>query len=127
MTQVYASAASLGLFPSAAQRSIYNEPNLTARPVWTIEQTGHQDFFRILEGNWVKIRAEMLALLPADFAPEAEKLRESGGWGQYELFGRGRRHDSNCLRAPFTCSLVGNYPPVATCKRGQVKALLAYF
>lgn len=36
-----------GFFNSIYQRSLYNEPNLRAQPVWNISETGYEYFFRV--------------------------------------------------------------------------------
>ena len=119
--QVYEEGARKGLFLSAVQRSTYNVARLTGRPVWTQDQTTYKDFFTILESNWRTIKKEGQALLAKGFTPESENLKDTGSWGQLELFTRGRRHAGNCALAPVTCAIVGNFSPAGGCKRGQTK------
>ncbi|KAK7078093.1 hypothetical protein SK128_018486, partial [Halocaridina rubra] len=123
--EVYDRAVEKGLFLNRYQRSLYNVDHLTSRPVWSVEQTAHTEFFRKLEANWEVIRDEGVALLsvpPQDgFRPEAENLQDTGDWKQYELFSRGRKITANCVKAPTTCALIESYPAAAGCKRGQVK------
>ena len=75
---LYDDAVSRGLFLSRYQRSLYNVDRLQSRPLWTLEQTTHGDFFRTIEASWEEIREEGLAALalgPKDgFRPEAENL-----------------------------------------------------
>lgn len=122
--EVYDNGVEKGLFLNRYQRSLYNVDRLTSRPVWTLEQTTHQEFFRKLEENWEIIRDEGVALLsesPADgYRPEAENLRDTGEWKQYELYSRGRKITANCVKAPKTCELV-KYAAATGCKRGQIK------
>ena len=43
----YDIAVDQGLFLSVYQRSFYNEPNLTAIPWWTIEDTTYENQFKV--------------------------------------------------------------------------------
>ncbi|KAL1396198.1 hypothetical protein pipiens_001256 [Culex pipiens pipiens] len=56
-----------------------------------------------------------------NFKDEAENLRDTGDWKQFELFARGNRIANNCAKAPITCKLVEQFTEARTCKRGQVK------
>ncbi|XP_057370983.1 aspartyl/asparaginyl beta-hydroxylase-like isoform X3 [Daphnia carinata] len=122
--RIYADGEKEGVFRSHDQRSLYNVDRLTAQPWWDKEATTYGPFFDLLEANWRQIRNEGVALLtlesPEGFANESEKLRDSGDWKQFELFGQGRKNAAHCNQAPVTCTLIENYPP-ALCKRGQVK------
>jgi len=122
--QVYDNGVEKGLFLNRYQRSLYNVNRLTSQPVWTQEQTTYQEFFRKLEENWEIIRDEGVALLsepPQDgYRAEAENLRDTGEWKQYELYSRGRKLTANCVKAPKTCELV-KYAAATGCKRGQIK------
>ncbi|XP_045104679.1 aspartyl/asparaginyl beta-hydroxylase-like isoform X3 [Portunus trituberculatus] len=123
--KIYDEAVEKGMFLNRYQRSLYNVDRLTSQPLWTLEQTTYQVFFRKLEENWEVIRNEGVALLglPVQdgFRPEAENLRDIGDWKQYELFTKGRKITANCVKAPRTCSLIEQFPAAAGCKRGQVK------
>ncbi|KAF2362359.1 Aspartyl/asparaginy/proline hydroxylase [Trinorchestia longiramus] len=119
--QVYEEAAAKGLILRPTQRSLYNVNRLSAKPVWAAEETTYETFFKKLKSNWETIRNEGLALIAAGFQPESENLRDSGKWGQLELYSRGRQNPTNCARAPKTCSIVGNFKPASGCRRGQVK------
>ncbi|KAA0189260.1 hypothetical protein HAZT_HAZT008429 [Hyalella azteca] len=125
LLQVYVEAAAKGLFLRPTQRSLYNVDRLTAKPVWTLEETTYKDFLRKLEENWKDIRDEGLALISAPkssgYQPEAENLRDRGAWGQLELYSRGRQNRVNCARTPKTCAIVGSFEPAAGCRRGQIK------
>lgn len=121
--EVFKEAAEKKLFPSEYQRSLYNVDHLKAQPFWTLAETGYKHEFRILEQNWQKIRDEGLNLLNKDgfFTDEAENLRDTGIWKQFELFARGKRNSDNCQKTPFTCKLIETFPAARFCKRGQVK------
>ncbi|XP_063866108.1 titin-like isoform X2 [Scylla paramamosain] len=123
--KIYDEAVERGMFLNRYQRSLYNVDRLTSQPLWTLEQTTYQVFFRKLEENWEVIRNEGVALLGLPiqdgFRPEAENLRDIGDWKQYELFTKGRKITANCVKAPRTCSLIEQFPAAAGCKRGQVK------
>lgn len=75
---------------------------LTARPWWDKSSTTYGEFFDRLEANWEQIRDEGVALLslepPQGFLDEAENLRETGDWKQFELIGRGKKNVPNCNR-----------------------------
>lgn len=121
--KVFKDAANKNLFPSQYQRSLYNVDHLKARPFWTLAETGYKLELRNFEQNWEKIRDEGLAILNQDgyFTDEAENLRDTGIWKQFELFARGKRNNENCKRTPFTCKLIETFPAARFCKRGQVK------
>lgn len=120
---VYQRAADKKLFPSMYQRSLYNVDNLKSRPFWTIEQTTFAGQLELIRSQWVAIRDEGLKLLNSagSFRDEAENLRDTGDWKQFELFLRGQRIDKNCAKAPLTCKLVEQFTAARSCKRGQVK------
>lgn len=121
--QVYAQGVEKGLFRSVYQRSLYNVDRLKAQPWWTIEETTYAPFFKKLEENWKVIRDEGLSALKAQigFQDEAESLRDTGNWKQFELFARGQKYNKNCERTPITCRLIEDFPPASGCRRGQTK------
>ncbi|XP_054707090.1 aspartyl/asparaginyl beta-hydroxylase-like [Uloborus diversus] len=122
--QVYERGVKKGLFLSAYQRSLYNVNSLTGKPWWNPYMTPYAPHFKILEKNWLDIKAEALALIDAKhsgFLPETEGLQDKGDWKQFELFARGQKIEKNCARAPKTCSLIAQMSDAATCKRGQAK------
>ncbi|KDR14347.1 Aspartyl/asparaginyl beta-hydroxylase [Zootermopsis nevadensis] len=111
-----------GLFLSKYQRSLYNVNRLRAQPWWTPEETTYSKYFKKLQDNWQQIREEGLMVLANKiFKDEAENLKDIGNWQQFELFARGRRITSNCLKAPFTCQLISEFPAARDCRRGQAK------
>ncbi|XP_055625163.1 aspartyl/asparaginyl beta-hydroxylase isoform X2 [Toxorhynchites rutilus septentrionalis] len=120
---VYQRAAEKKLFPSMYQRSLYNVGCLQSRPFWTIEQTTFAGQLELIRSQWAAIRDEGLKLLNSvgSFRDEAENLRDTGDWKQFELFARGQRIEKNCARAPLTCKLVEQFTAARSCKRGQVK------
>ncbi|XP_046607580.1 uncharacterized protein LOC124298935 [Neodiprion virginianus] len=126
--KIYQSGAKNGLFPSVSQRSLYNVNHLTARPWWTLEETGYKEFFVTLENNWQIIRAEGLGALGKNghFKNEAENLRDKGKWQQFELYVRGRQISAHCTKTPRTCSLIEGFPAAAGCRRGQIKFSVMY-
>lgn len=38
-----------GFFNSVYQRSLYNEPNLRAKPIWNVNETGYETFFKVIQ------------------------------------------------------------------------------
>ena len=122
--KVYQAGAENGLFLSMYQRSLYNIDTLTGRPWWTIEETGYQEYFKLLQDNWKTIRDEGLAQMDVKtggFVPEAENLREQGDWKQFTLYQRGQKDKENCAKVPKTCELIDKIIPAKTCSRGQIK------
>ncbi|XP_064551834.1 aspartyl/asparaginyl beta-hydroxylase isoform X5 [Drosophila montana] len=121
--QLYRRGADRGFFASVYQRSLYNVPGLRAKPFWQPAETGQADQLEQLQRNWRAIRAEALALLSGqgNFQLEAEQLRDTGNWQQYELYARGQRLERNCQRAPVTCALLDKFPAASSCRRGQIK------
>ena len=113
---------------SRDQRSLYNVDRLTGRPWWDKESSTYKPFFDLLEANWWQIRNydtkfekaikylrnlifiylyfkgdEGVALLNLQasepvFADEAENLRDTGDWKQFELFSRGRKNVQHCMK-----------------------------
>lgn len=103
--QVYETGVQNKIFLSRYQRSLYNLDRLISRPFWTIEQTGYKKLFDTLTSNWKAIRDEGLAVLEMQrrkskenlqnvkhqvlYRDEAENLRDTGDWKQFELYSRG--------------------------------------
>lgn len=121
--QVHQKGADKRFFSSVYQRSLYNVPGLRGKPFWQLEETGIANQLEELQHKWRAIRNEALSLLNkrGNFQPEAEQLRDTGNWQQYELFAQGKRLHANCQRAPITCALLAKLPAVTNCLRGQVK------
>ncbi|XP_023236096.1 aspartyl/asparaginyl beta-hydroxylase-like isoform X2 [Centruroides sculpturatus] len=120
---VYEQGVKDGLFLSVYQRSLYNVNGLTGKPWWDPKETPYYSSILTLQEKWEVIRNEALALMntaQSGFLPESEGLRDTGDWKQFELFARGHK-TKNCERAPVTCSLIGNIPDAAGCRRGQAK------
>lgn len=120
---VYRQGALKKLFLSMYQRSLYNVDSLESRPFWSMEQTTFASQLELIRSQWTVIRDEGMKLLntAGKFRDEAENLRDTGNWKQFELFYRGQRVDKNCAKAPLTCKLVEQFAASRSCKRGQVK------
>ena len=104
--KVFNEGVAAGVFPSFWQRSLYNVDGLMAKPVWTLQETSYEFGLKVLQFNWEKIRAEAMALLRSDsFEEEGENLRDTGRWGQFELYRQGKI-TSNCKKAAVTCALI---------------------
>ena len=111
-----------GFFMSFWQRSLYNVGHLRGQPVWTKDNSGARLELTTLEKNWKVIRGEAMAILTEErFKAESENLKDTGTWGQFELYRRGEKSVKNCIRAPVTCALIDLVPAAKSCKRGQVK------
>lgn len=123
--EIYQRGVERKLFPSVQQRSLYNVPGLRAEPWWTIDETGYAPFFRAMEASWMQIRDEAMLLITSGnldrFHNDMENLLRQGNWRKFELFRGGQRHENNCRQAPFTCSLIEQFPAARKCRRGQVK------
>lgn len=140
---VYKRGAQLKLYPSQHQRSVYNQPNLRARPIWSLPETTYAHHLRMISAHWRIIRDESLGMLidanavawsggssddddhggghEGYFRNENENLLATGNWKELLLFSRGERHAKNCQRAPTTCWLIEQFKAAARCRRGQVK------
>ena len=123
--QVYQLGSLRGVFPSFWQRSLYNEPGLQAKPVWTLPESGIEADLERLRSHWQLIRDEALSLYDEKnggfFMDESENLKDVGYWGQFDLFVQGREVKKNCAKAKKTCQLINAIPEIRNCRRGQVK------
>lgn len=121
--QVYEEGASNKVLPSKYQRSLYNVARLTAKPWWNTDELPYTGLFKELRSNWKRIREEGFAILNQKgyFQDEAENLKNTGDWKQFELFARGMKNKKNCQKCPFTCSIVERFNEAKSCKRGQTK------
>jgi hypothetical protein len=61
---------------------------------------------RELESHCEEIRDEILALDPARFTPESERIARRGEWDVVFLYERGRRHDDVCEACPVTTAVI---------------------
>ncbi|XP_049515874.1 aspartyl/asparaginyl beta-hydroxylase-like isoform X2 [Dermacentor silvarum] len=122
---VYKEGVKEGLFASVYQRSLYSVDGLKAQPWWDPKETPYASSVKELEKHWIDIKNEALSLMTdKGFKPEAENLRDSGDWKQFEIFARGHKIERNCRLAPKTCALISQIPDAAGCKRGQVSDVL---
>ncbi|XP_030762306.1 aspartyl/asparaginyl beta-hydroxylase isoform X3 [Sitophilus oryzae] len=122
--KVYEEGVKEKVFMSKYQRSLYNVPRLTAKPWWSLEDLpSYKNLFSMLKDNWKKIREEGLSALNSQgyFEDEAENLKDTGTWKQFELFARSRKHKKNCEKSPVTCGIIQSFPDASNCKRGQTK------
>ncbi|KAL3215077.1 hypothetical protein MRX96_006659 [Rhipicephalus microplus] len=120
--EVYKEGVKEGLFASVYQRSLYSVDGLKAQPWWDPNETPYASDLKELEKHWIDIKNEALSLMTdKGFKPEAENLRDSGDWKQFEMFVRGRKIERNCRLAPKTCALISLMKDAAGCKRGQAK------
>uniref|UniRef100_A0A0N4ZM61 TPR_REGION domain-containing protein n=1 Tax=Parastrongyloides trichosuri TaxID=131310 RepID=A0A0N4ZM61_PARTI len=109
--KVYEKGAELGLFLSTYQRSIYNRVGLTARPWWSIEQSGCVKSLKSIEKQWVLLREEIVELWKENgdkFLPEEPHLTD-GSQKYFSLFDNGKVIEKNCLLAPRTCAILEKY------------------
>jgi len=122
--EIYQLAADRQIFPSFWQRSLYNEPELRAQPVWTPEDTGIGAQLRHIQNSWETIRDEALTVLDSQtggFINETENLKDTGYWAQYDLYVQGHKKVQQCSKTPITCSLIDSVPAIKSNRRGQVK------
>ena len=111
---IFERAAKDGLFLSFWQRSPNFINGLTARPIWTMEQTGIAPFLYQVQGQWKNIREEAYGIVKRNlFKPQPEGITTRGKWGVYNLYNDGIRIEENCLNAPLTCSLVEKIPQIS--------------
>lgn len=118
--EVHERGAALGLFLSAAQRSLYNVDRLKSTPWWDVNDTPYVKLAQALERSWKDILNEGRKA-QALYEEEKEGLREKGEWSQLDLFVRGREVSGRCSRAPVTCAAVRSEPAAVGCRRGQIK------
>ena len=109
--ELYQKAATKKIFLSQYQRSLYNIDSLKSHPFWTKGETTYTSQLTEIESNWMQIRDEGLTLLneAGYFQDEAENLKDSGDWKQFELFARGYKIAKNCDKTPFTVSFGLNF------------------
>lgn len=125
--EVYKEGVKEGLFASVYQRSLYSVSGLKAQPWWSPDETPYASSIKELEKHWLDVKNEALSLMTdKGFKPEAENLKDSGDWKQFEIFARGQKIERNCRLAPKTCALIGKIPDAAGCKRGQAKFSLMH-
>jgi len=122
--KIFQLGADRQIFISFWQRSLYNEPGLKSQPIWPLKETGIEVQLQKFKTNWKSIRDEALKVYDSTsggFINESESLKDTGYWGQFDLFIQGREKVQNCAKAPITCSLVKNIPEIKNNRRGQVK------
>ena len=122
--EIFQLATDRQIFQSFWQRSLYNEPNLKAQPVWPLKETGILSKFNQIKAKFDTIQKEALSVYDSKaggFVKETEGLKDTGYWGQFDLFVQGRKNAQNCAKAPITCALIESIPEVKNNRRGQVK------
>lgn len=124
---IYDFLVEIKMYPSRYQRTGTHMSGLTARPVWTIEQTGYEDKLMELQNNWKKIRDEALELFkhaPTSNITMGEKdLDDNKKWKQYMLHGFGEESFPSwvCDHVPTTCDLLKDYLFATKCPLGTIK------
>ena len=86
-------------------------PGLTSQP-WH-EPQGFS-LVSYLESHFSEIQAEILALDPARFHRESERIKRSGDWDVAFLYERGRRRAEVCRALPVSTRGVEAYPTMRT-------------
>lgn len=122
--EVYERGVKKGLFLSKYQRSLYNCDGIKAQPWWKPEETGYQQYLKILTDNWKLIRDEGMKQIDpktGSFLPEEENLLDKGQWMQFTLYARGKKNAKNCAKVPKVCELLDQITPAKSCVRGQIK------
>jgi hypothetical protein len=92
-----------------ALRGVY--PDLASQPWYNA-----QDFplAGYLESHYDAIRDEILALEPARFHRESERIQRAGEWDVAFLYERGRRRPEVCDACPVTARGIESYPAMRT-------------
>ncbi len=93
----------------AASRPVY--PDLESQPWFDPSLLPLANY---LESNYAAIRDEVLALDPARFQPESERIRRSGDWEVAFLYERGRRRDEVCDACPVTTRGIESHSSMRT-------------
>jgi Aspartyl/Asparaginyl beta-hydroxylase len=86
-------------------------PGLESRP-W--HDPADFPLAQYLETNFQAIRAEILALDPAEFHPEAEAIERTGNWDVLFFYDRGRRIQENCNACPVLLQGIDTHPAMRT-------------
>ncbi|WKY16101.1 hypothetical protein Q1695_001074 [Nippostrongylus brasiliensis] len=121
---VFEHAASLGLFLSAQQRSIYNVEGLTGRAWWTSEQTGYAKHLKAVERQWVSIRAEAAKILqsaPDLWREENPTITVDGRWIAFPLLENGHFNSHNCEMAPQTCAILREFRESSNASKTEMR------
>ncbi|VDO21143.1 unnamed protein product [Haemonchus placei] len=121
---VFEHAASLGLFLSAQQRSMYNVEGLTGRAWWTSEQTGYSKYLKAVERQWVSIRAEaarVLQSVPYLWKEENPSITVDGRWIAFPLLENGHFNIDNCEMAPQTCSILKEFRESSNASKSEMR------
>ncbi|KAK5974555.1 hypothetical protein GCK32_000807 [Trichostrongylus colubriformis] len=121
---VFEHAASLGLFLSAQQRSMYNVEGLTGRAWWTAEQTGYAKYLKAVERQWVSIRAEaarVLQSVPYLWKEENPAITVDGRWIAFPLLENGHFNTENCRMAPQTCSILKEFRESSNASKSEMR------
>ena len=87
--------------PAPGGRLLY--PGLAQQPWW---EPSVSPVAAELASHFGEIRDELLALDPARFTPESERIPRTGDWDVVFLYERGRRHDDVCAACPTTTRVI---------------------
>ncbi|CAJ0610193.1 unnamed protein product [Cylicocyclus nassatus] len=121
---VFEHAASLGLFLSAQQRSMYNVEGLTGRAWWSSEQTGYAKYLKAVERQWVSIRAEATRAFhtaPDSWKDENPTITVDGRWTAFPLLENGHFNLDNCEMTPQTCSILKEFRESSNASRSEMR------
>ncbi|PAV85118.1 hypothetical protein WR25_04534 [Diploscapter pachys] len=121
----YSQAADLGVFLSAEQRSLYNIDGLTARPWWSVDQTGYGRYLKAIERQWVIIRHEALSVLkehPEKWQDENEMLTTlDGHWKSFYLMDENKFIRKNCELATKTCNILEEFVTSSNATQAEIR------
>jgi len=67
-----------------------------------------------LESHFAEIRDEVLALKPARFQPESERIERTGDWDVAFFYERGRRREEVCRACPVITQAIETLPTMRT-------------
>lgn len=95
-----------GLSSADPGRALARYPGLRARPWWDDDRPS---LASALESHAAAVIAEIEALDPAAFVPEAERIVRSGTWNVIFINERGRRHDDVRAVLPLTTRLLDEH------------------
>lgn len=75
-----------------------------------------------MEQNWQKILPEALSIIKesSNMIDDYQDLVDVGSWSKCELYNHGLMNETNCLKAPFTCSLIKPFTAASKNQGGQV-------
>ena len=123
--KVFQDAIDLQLLSNFWQRSRNVITSIVSKPFWSLEETKLAVPLEYVKKNWKIIWKEAVDIFNQNLYTKYEESQIiKGSFHVYMLYKLGKRIESNCLNAPFTCKLVKNIPNISKNRHGDVKFTL---